>query len=128
MVEQKNRHGCLAAWLVLIIILNSTFALIILLASIDVLGKYKLASGIPDLVFAVMIGCALFNLVCAMVLFKWKKWGFWGYLASNIVTIFVSIPFRINTGQLFLVSLIGVGLLYGVLHIGKENKGWSQLD
>jgi hypothetical protein len=25
-------------------------------------------------------------------------------------------------------EIIGVLLLYGVLHIGKENKGWSQLE
>jgi hypothetical protein len=25
-------------------------------------------------------------------------------------------------------AVIGVLLLYGVLHIGKENKGWPQLE
>jgi len=26
------------------------------------------------------------------------------------------------------VGVLGVILLYGVLHIGKDNKGWPQLD
>ena len=27
-----------------------------------------------------------------------------------------------------LLGLVGVGLLYGVLQMGKENKGWAQLE
>jgi hypothetical protein len=34
----------------------------------------------------------------------------------------------LGLGVLSFVGLVGIAMLYGVLHIGKENKGWSQLE
>ena len=68
-----------------------------------------------------------FNLVCAIALFQWKKWGFWGACGSSIVAIVVNLSIGLNPAAVVL-GLLGVLLLYGVLHIGKENKGWPQLE
>jgi hypothetical protein len=59
MAEEKKRHGCLTAWLVLMIVLN-------LYVGVDIIRS--------------------------------------------------------------LLGLVGVLLLFGVLHIGNENKGWPQLE
>jgi hypothetical protein len=56
-----------------------------------------------------------------------KKWGFWGFIASSIVALFVNLSIGMGIGQ-SLLGLVGIALLYGVLHIGKENKGWPQLE
>jgi hypothetical protein len=82
---------------------------------------------IPDWAFPVLIAVCLFNLVCAIALFRWKKWGFWGLVVSAAVALGVNIA--IGLGPLAAIGgIIGVLLLYGVLQIGKENKGWSQLE
>ena len=123
MADGKNRHGCLTAWLVLMIIANSATALRYLL------GSRAIRQAIPNMpgwAFPVLIVMSLFNLVCAIALFQWKKWGFWGFCASSIVALVVNLSVGLGTGAF--VGLLGILLLYGALHIGKENKGWPQLD
>ncbi len=124
MAEPKSRHGCLTAWLVLMIIANSATALMYLLRSDVIRRAFPDAPGWAS---PVLIVLALFNLVCAIALFQWKKWGFWGFCASSIVALVVNLSIGLGIGP-SLVGLIGVALLYGVLQIGKENKGWPQLD
>ena len=75
----------------------------------------------------VLIVVSLFNLLCAIMLFKWKKWAFWGFCASAVVVIAVNLSAGIGIAA-SLGGLIGVAILYGVLHIGGDNKGWPQLD
>ena len=116
---QKQRHGCLTAYLVFIIVGNSATALIYLLGSENI--------HMPKWAFPVMIVAGIFNLVCAIALFRWKKWGFWGAVASGVVVFFINLSIGVQPG-FALAGLLGVAILYGVLHIGKENKGWSQLD
>jgi hypothetical protein len=65
--------------------------------------------------------------VCTIALFRWKKWGFWGFCVSSVVAIVVNLSGGLGIGS-YLSGLIMIGLMYGVLQIGRENKGWPQLD
>ena len=124
MGDAKSRHGCLTAWLVLMIIANSATALTYLL------GRGAIQGQLPDTpgwAFPVLTVFSFFNLACAIALFKWKKWGFWGFCASSVVALIVNLSIGLGIGTT-LGGLVGVALLYGVLQIGKENKGWSQLE
>jgi hypothetical protein len=123
-LQEKKRHGCLTAYLVLAIILNSATALLYLFRA----GAVKRSSpNIPDWAFPVLIVLVLFNLACAIALLRWKKWGFWGLVASAAVTLGVNLTIGLGLSSA-VVGVLGVFLLYGVLHIGKDNKGWPQLD
>jgi hypothetical protein len=124
MSDQKNRHGCLTAFLIFIIIVNSLTALIYLIGGNAVIQALP---NIPSWALIVMGILAVFNLVCAIALFKWKKWGFWGFFFSSIIALFLNISIGFGIGQ-SLIGLLGIAILYGVLHIGKDNKGWPQLD
>ena len=124
MIDQKQRHGCLTAWLVLIIIANSATSLIYLLRGQAI--KQALPQA-PGWTFPVLAVFSVFNLVCAIALFKWKKWGFWGFLVSGMVAFIINLTIGLGIGQ-SLFGLLGIVLLYAVLHIGKEKKGWSQLE
>ena len=124
MSEKKQRHGCLTAVLVLMIIANSATALMYLLGSNAI---QQAAPGIPSWSLAVLGIFAAINLVCTVALFKWKKWGFWGFIFTSIAALFVNLSIGLGIGQ-SLLGLGGLALLYGVLHIGKENKGWPQLE
>jgi hypothetical protein len=106
------------------IVANSAIALIYLL------GSEVIRRTIPDApgwAFPVLIVFSLFNLVCAIALFKWKKWGFWGCCVFSVVALVVNLSVGLGIGPA-VGGLVGVLLLYGVLHIGKENKGWPQLE
>ena len=124
MEGSKSRHGCLTALLVVMIIASSLSALMYLFGSEIIRRTYPDAAGWT---FTLLIILSLFNIVCAIALLQWKKWGFWGFCASSIVALFINISIGLGIGYV-LSGLIGVVLLYAVLHIGKENKGWPQLD
>ena len=151
MAEAKNRHGCLMTWLVLIIIVNSVTALSYLMYLLgrgmitQVLQSQTFQSqmlpsqmlqiqmllNIPFWVFLMSIVFSIFNVVCAIVLLLWKRWGFWGFCATSVAMLVVNLLFFSRGIGPVLVSvltgLLGVLILFGVLHIGKENKGWPQL-
>jgi uncharacterized membrane protein YfhO len=120
----KNRHGCLTAYLVFMMIMNSGAALLYLFGADLVLQGMP---NMPEWSFPVLIIMSIFNLVCAVSLFRWKKWGFWGFLASGIIVIIVNLSIGLSTASA-LGGIVGIAILYGVLQIGKENKGWPQLD
>jgi hypothetical protein len=124
MTGARQRHGCLTAWLVLMIVANSATSLLYLFRS-DVIRRNL--PNAPAWIFPVLIVAALFNLACAVALFQWKKWGFWGFCASSLVALVVNISSGLGIGTA-LFGLIGVAILYAVLNIGGENKGWPQLE
>lgn len=124
MVDAKSRHGCLTTWLVVMIIINSGTAIMYHLGSEAIRRTLQVTPGWGSTVYFVI---SLFNLVCAIALFQWKKWGFWGFCASSVFALIVNLSVGIEIGEA-LVGLVGVLLLYGALQIGNENKGWPQLE
>ena len=75
---------------------------------------------------ALAVAC-LFNLVCAIAVFMWKKWGVWGFCLSSVAAVVLNLMIGLGIGQ-SLGGLIGMVIFIGVLNIGNENKGWPQLD
>jgi hypothetical protein len=124
MSELKRRHGCLTAWLVLMIFTNSLTAVVYSLA-----GAFlrRFTPGAPRWAFPVLAAVGIVNTVCAFALFRWKKWGFYGFVATALVTAVVNVVIGLKIVQI-LLGLAGVAILYGVLQIGSEKKGWTQLE
>ena len=77
--------------------------------------------------FPLLVVGGFFNIVCAIALFRWKKWGFWGFVGSASIICVVNLSIGLGIGSA-LVGLIGVVILAGVLYIGKERKAWPQLE
>lgn len=124
MSDGKQRHGCLTAFLVLMVIANAASALMYLLGSAAIRQNFPSA---PAWAFPVLAVMGIVNVVCAIALFQWKKWGFFGFLVTSAITFVVNLMVGLNIVQAIL-GLAGVAILYGVLQIGKERKGWTQLD
>lgn len=124
MSESKQRHGCLTAFLILMIIANSASALGYFLAG-DVIQRS--VPGIPAWSIPVLGILSLFNLACAVALFYWKRWGFYGFVVSSVTALVMNLYFGIDLVR-SLSGLLGLVILYGVLQIGGQNKGWSQLE
>lgn len=81
----------------------------------------------PIWAFNVLAAMGIVNTVCAVALFQWKKWGFFGFIATSAVTFVINLMVGLSTMKA-LLGLSGFAVLYGVLQIGKENKGWTHLE
>jgi hypothetical protein len=125
MAETKQRHGCLTAWLVLMIISNSLTALIYLFAGGTIKSNLPNA---PAWTLPILALASIANVVFSVALFRWKKWGFFGFVATSILAMIINLKLGMHVG-LLLVGLLGVVTLYAVLQIGKDKeKGWTQLE
>ena len=122
--ETKQRHGCLTAWLIVMIIANSLFALIYLIASTKI--RSNLTKAPPWTAAALAVVC-IANLIFSVALFQWKKWGFFGHVGTTILIVVINLKAGISISRV-LFGMLGVVALYGVLQIGKANKGWPQLE
>jgi hypothetical protein len=121
-VKTKKRHGCLTVWLILIII-GCALSLVGYLVG----SSFMVAANVPGWVIPVYIVISVLQLVCAIALFKWKKWGFWGIIVATVISVIIGFATHMGIATV-IFALIGIAILYGVLQIGKENKGWPQLD
>jgi hypothetical protein len=120
----KQRHFLLSAWLVIMIIANAATAVITPL----MVGNIQQA--LPNfpawLVWLIALG-ALLNVAFAIALFNWKKWGFFGFLVIGIITFAQNLYVGIGIPRA-VFGLLGAAILYGVLQIGGQKSGWSQLE
>jgi hypothetical protein len=124
MADAKQRHGCLTAWLVLMIIANSLTSIIYLLAAGGAISRL---AALPAWALGFLAAGSLFNVVCAIALYRWKMWGFWGFLGVAALALIVNVALGLSIVQVVL-GLVGVAVLYGVLQIGAERRGWDQLE
>lgn len=122
----RKRHLFLTIWLSLIIILNFCSVLFYLIKPHSFFEFYPTAPHWLPYVLALM-GCI--NIICAIALFNWKKWGFWGICLVAIINIIIDISFRLSTVPVVIISAaIFLLILYLALQLGKENKAWNQLS
>ncbi|MEL7360313.1 MAG: hypothetical protein AAFN40_27755, partial [Cyanobacteria bacterium J06560_6] len=124
MTMQKNRHGCLTAWLIFMMIGNALGLLVYLTSGRAI---QQALPGAPDWIIPVLTVLVILNIIFTIALFLWKKWGFWGVVATSVAALVVNLAIGISPGQSIL-GLVGIAILYGVLNIGEDNKGWSQLE
>ncbi len=122
---QPARHGCLTAWLVLIIIVSTIFAIVCLFRSFMLIQQ---PAGLPVWFIPVMLVAFLLNaaaIACAVALFRWKRWGFYGYAIVKAIDITLGMLLGNPSAVL---GVIGIVILFGLLHMGGPNKAWYNLD
>lgn len=124
MEKVKKRHGFLTVFLIFVFFANLVLFLLYIFGRNNP-GFQELGSVWVVVLLGLM---SLANMVFVVALFKFKKWGYWGIVVVTILIFLLNITF---TGSPFWNSASGllmIPLLYGILQIGKENKGWKQLD
>ncbi len=119
-----RRHICLTAYLILMLVVN-----IAMLAAcfFDEEGIEDLLPDAPIwLSYVLVAGGYVLNIFLILALFRWKKWAFYACCLVAVARFFVNLSLE---APLFgaVMGLLGPAILYGVLQIGKENKGWPQL-
>lgn len=119
-VIPKQRHGCLWAWLIMAIIAHAGIALMFGFGD-DVLN------GIEDSARIWSVIAAVINLVCIILIFNWKRIGFWGLCATTVLAFIINL----NAGMPLqaIAGLSGIAILYGVLMMQQGGiSGWQNME
>lgn len=121
----KQRHGCVTAWLIFMIVANSMSAVFYLFFT-ELIVK-TIPDGMPkSLIMALgIIGVA--NILFSVLLFQWRKIAFWGFVGTSLCSMLINLSNGLGVGQ-SLAGLFGVAVLYAVLQIRKDNiSAWENL-
>lgn len=124
---EKRRHGCLTAYLIVLMV-----GAILGSVSYLVMSEQALSLNDPELPGSirrpVMVLLNLLMALCAFAIWRWKRWGFWGFVAVGLVGGVLKACLSPDHRGGLVFAVAGSLLLYGVLRIGKERQGWKQLD
>jgi hypothetical protein len=118
-----GRHGCLTTYLIFVIIVNALMAVVYLFGAEAI---RRTGANIPDWAFWGLAACGLVNVVSAFALLRLRRWGFWAFVATAVATVAINSSIGLAM-QGAIAALLGIAILFGVLHIGKENKAWPRL-
>lgn len=123
---QKKRHGCLTAWLIMMIIGNALGSFAYLILEPNVLANEDIIMTKEQMVLLGILG--FINLSFAIGLWYWKKWAFYGFALSGFL-MFIT---NLNMGMDFVSSalgMVGVMLLFSILQMKQgETSGWDNLE
>ena len=125
-METKQRHGCVTAWLILMIVANSISALTYLFMG-DTISR-NLGGSIPRPIMFLMAILGIANLIFAIMLLQWKKWAFWAFIGTSLAAFVLNMTLGLGIGP-SLLGLVGIALLYGILQIKANGKtAWENLE
>jgi len=111
MTDERNRGGCLTAWLVLMI-LGATFASISNFFLSDTLGGLSTGYRHGDEWVLIAWGVlALIQLVAAVALMLWQKWGFYAVVATAVASLGIQIYLGFPI-YLYIYTFVGPLILF----------------
>lgn len=125
-MRNKERHGCLTAWLIYLIIAYSIVSLGLFFNSESMAKRLPYIASENMILFVASIG--ILNVMFAFMLLKWVKLGFWGILSTSTILSIIQISGSDNIlSPVF--TIICVLILYGLLKLKRNNvSGWDNLE
>lgn len=125
-MESKQRHGCVTAWLIFMIIANSITAVSYLFMG-DMISQ-NLPNPIPQPLLLTLAVVAIVNLILAIMLFQWKKWAFWAFAGTTVIALIINLYLGLGIGT-SMFGLAGIAILYGILQIKQDGvAAWDHLE
>lgn len=132
--EGKKLGGCLTTWLVVMLIGSGSSIITNFLQFSGMTKTLAFQQSPAFLLIYLLLNCA--DIVCAIALLSWKKWGFYLFLCLALLNpgiyylehILDNRPFPSGAGLnilTFILPFIGVSILYWLL---RRNDVWGQLD
>jgi uncharacterized membrane protein len=125
-MRNKERHGCLTAWLIYLMIAYSIGSLSLFFGSESMYKRLPYLTSENTMLIVASIG--IFNAMFSFFLLKWVKLGFWGLLSTNVVLLIIQINESDNLIYP-IVTIIYLLILYVLLKLKKNYvSGWDNLD
>jgi hypothetical protein len=69
----------------------------------------------------------LANIVCAIAIIRWRRWGYFGLIATALVAFAINLAYMTRPVFAFL-GLLAPLLLWGLLHLGGERNAWRRMQ
>ncbi len=70
----------------------------------------------------------LLNVVFAIALLRWKRWGIYGLVVSTIVIFALNVVRGSNPAFCGLGTVVGIAVLLVLVNIGGDRRAWTQLE
>jgi hypothetical protein len=123
---EKHRHGCVTSLLIFMMMANSASVILYLFATEFISKTLSIEISVSDKIFLSLFQIA--NFISCILLFQWKRIGFWLYIVTNVATVVLSIYQGKGISQLW-SALFGIALLFGVMQIATKNRKttWEEL-
>lgn len=121
-MRNKQRHGCLTAWLIYLIVAYSAMSIVFFFHT------DKIPKDTSENMLLLIGSVGILNVLFCILLFNWVKLGFWGILATNLILLTVQIvnDHEISHSIFGMLCLIA---LFGLLQLKKSNvSGWNNLE
>jgi hypothetical protein len=120
----RKRHGFTSFWLIFSLISFVISGSIYLFTPQLMTQYYNVSSGLLMLYGIISMAGIIGNIL----LLCWKKIGFWIFIGISVVSLLLNMVIGLNIVQ-SLFGLIGIAIMWGVLHIRKNGKTtWEQLE
>lgn len=125
-MQNKQRHGCLTAWLIYLIIAYS-FSTIFYFFKTDEISKV-LEYKISENMILLRGSLGILGVIFSIMLLKWVKLGFWGIFIISILLFAAQLVNDDNIMSPFFILLCLI-ILYALLQLKKSNvSGWDNLE
>ena len=123
MNESKERHGCVSAWLWIAIISNLGYGIYYVISMFD---SYTNAESLGLGLLAIL---ATLNVLGAILLMRWNKYGFYVFLVSAILAAVVNLGILKLEPIFVIFGFLSILLWWGILQISKDGfSAWNLLE
>ena len=123
MNEGKERHGCVNAWLWIVIISN--LGLGIYYAA----TMFSAYTNTMSLGFGLLSILATLNVLGVILLMRWNKCGFYLFVVSSVLATLVNVGVLSLEPLVSLFGLLAILIWWGILQIKKDGvSAWSLLE
>lgn len=126
-MEKKQRHGCVTAVL-LLMVLGSLITIYTNLLAHDIkIIATNLPSKMSTSMLYILAALSAIDIFFIVMLVKWKKYAFWGLVLTSIVAFIINLIAGQNAIY-SLVGFLGILILFGVMQIKNNGvSAWKNL-
>lgn len=122
MENLKERHGCVSAWLWMVIVVNLCFCVYYFMTMLDSESSQSLGYGF-------LSSLSVFLILGAILLMRWSRCGFYLMVGTSLLTLIVNhFLLEIEVGY-SIPGILGILFLWVILQIRKNGvSAWKLMD
>ena len=122
--DLKQRHGCVTFWLWLVLLVNLGS---VLMQVINLLDPSESVYPVWTVVLLVLLASC--NVVASLLLMRWRKLGFYLFVASALAELVVGLLLLDLHPVESVTSLASIAIWWAVLQIRSDGRSaWSQME
>ena len=122
--DLKQRHGCVTFWLWLVLLVNAGSVLM------QVVNLFDPSESVyPVWTVVLLVLLASCNVVASLLLMRWRKLGFYLFVASALAELVVGLLLLDLHPVESVTSLASIAIWWAVLQIRYDGRSaWSQME